>query len=501
MNQKNYHIAEHLPESLNRDNMRELAETIDAKMAELNQMSELVSIYPRIDELSSNLIDALAIQFHVDYYSMSLPLDARRSLVKNSMRWHLRKGTRAAIDEALHNIYGDVSIAEWFEYGDDPYYFRVDTHGELMPSKEVDNVIKIVNAFKNARSWLRGVIWWPKNLFLMNKSGPLIVKEVPDRISVEKRLYTVFSCGLNGTGEVESEHKIQIIQKRHTDYIYQHGTINGRLMLNQSGDYSIVSRNLGHTITKAWPVFIGSRTNAKSIARLNDASTTYRKKVSYQAEWQDVISHHGNALNSGGVKKREWVSEEKTEYIEKKFARPLYALNQSGKITKEMRDFGHDVTIEEIVFDGGHLNSGIVTEKEKVSEHTVMQTYTTFTASRMNDKSSSVVSNQSASRKSTDSDVVRQVKKYRVFSGALLNGKSMLNCSKPRKQSRVVYVPDWRAVYTRTGAAMLNATKRETRYREIRHVTPGRVEKKFNPTAGALLNSRAAMGYMKLSSS
>lgn len=67
MKQEEYRIADRLPESLNRDNMRELAEVIDEKMAEINRMSELVSIYPRIDELSSSLIDALAVQFHVDY--------------------------------------------------------------------------------------------------------------------------------------------------------------------------------------------------------------------------------------------------------------------------------------------------------------------------------------------------------------------------------------------------------------------------------------------------
>ena len=79
MNQDEYRIADRLPESLNRDNMRELAEAIDEKMAEIDRMSELVSIYPRIDELSSNLIDALAVQFHVDYYDKTLPLDTRRA--------------------------------------------------------------------------------------------------------------------------------------------------------------------------------------------------------------------------------------------------------------------------------------------------------------------------------------------------------------------------------------------------------------------------------------
>lgn len=155
MNQDDYRIADRLPESLNRDNMRELAQTIDAKMAELNQMSELVSIYPRIDKLSSSLVDALAIQFHVDYYDKGLPLDTRRSLVKNSMRWHLRKGTKGVVQEMVQTVFASGVVHEWYEYGGNPYYFRI----ELMKTMRItpDNLnllVKLINLVKNVRSWL-----------------------------------------------------------------------------------------------------------------------------------------------------------------------------------------------------------------------------------------------------------------------------------------------------------------------------------------------------------
>lgn len=155
MKQEEYRIADHLPESLNSDNLRELAKLIDEKMAEINRMSELVSIYPRIDELSSNLVDTLAIQFHADYYDKGLPLDVRRSLVKNSMRWHLRKGTKGVVQEMVQTIFASGVVQEWYEYGGDPYYFRV----ELMTPMRItpDNLnllVKLINLVKNVRSWL-----------------------------------------------------------------------------------------------------------------------------------------------------------------------------------------------------------------------------------------------------------------------------------------------------------------------------------------------------------
>lgn len=155
MNQDDYRIADRLPESLNRDNMRELAKVIDEKMAEINRMSELVSIYPRIDELSSDLIDALAIQQHVDYYDKTLPLDTRRAIVRSSMRWHLRKGTKGVVQEMVQTIFESGVVHEWYEYGGDPYYFRVELRSNIrITPSNLDAIIKAINMVKNVRSWL-----------------------------------------------------------------------------------------------------------------------------------------------------------------------------------------------------------------------------------------------------------------------------------------------------------------------------------------------------------
>ena len=55
-----YKIRDNLPSSIDRQNIRDLAEVLDVKLQEINAMSELILLYPRIDELPENLIDALA---------------------------------------------------------------------------------------------------------------------------------------------------------------------------------------------------------------------------------------------------------------------------------------------------------------------------------------------------------------------------------------------------------------------------------------------------------
>lgn len=155
MIQADYKIADRLPESLNRENLRQVARLIDAKMYEINALSELVSIYPRIDELSSALVNALAIQFHVDFYDTTLPLNKRRALVKNSVRWHLRKGTKGVVQELVQTVFDSGVVKEWFEYDGEPYHFRVDLLSAPQISLEdIDLVVRVINTVKNIRSWL-----------------------------------------------------------------------------------------------------------------------------------------------------------------------------------------------------------------------------------------------------------------------------------------------------------------------------------------------------------
>lgn len=158
MNRQDYCIADRLPESLNRDNLREVAQVIDEKLHELDALNELICLYPRVDELSSELVDALAIHFHVDFYDQNLSLDKRRALVKNSIRWHMKKGTKAAVEEMVQTVFEGGRVTEWFEYNGEPYHFKIDLlEAPGISQENIDTVVRLVKAVKNTRSWLDSV--------------------------------------------------------------------------------------------------------------------------------------------------------------------------------------------------------------------------------------------------------------------------------------------------------------------------------------------------------
>ncbi len=148
-----YKIAEHLPESINKDPVPDLARVVDMALSDINP--DLLLIYPAIDDLSEALIDHLAEQMHVDEYDDNSDLSVKRQQVKESFLLHKFKGTKYAVQKAVSTVYQVAKVEEWPVYSGEPYHFRIS--GIISPIEDgavVNKLVRIVNAYKNTRSWL-----------------------------------------------------------------------------------------------------------------------------------------------------------------------------------------------------------------------------------------------------------------------------------------------------------------------------------------------------------
>lgn len=148
-----YRIAEHLPESINKDPVPDLARVVDMALSDINP--DLLLIYPAIDDLQEALIDHLAEQMHVDEYDDNSDLSVKRQQVKESFLLHKFKGTKYAVQKAVSTVYQSAKVEEWPAYSGDPYHFRIS--GITAPIEDgavVNKLVRIVNAYKNTRSWL-----------------------------------------------------------------------------------------------------------------------------------------------------------------------------------------------------------------------------------------------------------------------------------------------------------------------------------------------------------
>lgn len=153
MNDDEYKIAEHLPASINAEPVITLASDVDAGLAKINP--DLLLIYPAIDTLGEDLIDCLAVQLHVDEYDDTATLSVKRQQVKESLLLHRLKGTKYAVQKAVSTAYQSAKVEEWPAYSGDPYHFRISgITAPIEGGAVVNKLVRIVNAYKNTRSWL-----------------------------------------------------------------------------------------------------------------------------------------------------------------------------------------------------------------------------------------------------------------------------------------------------------------------------------------------------------
>lgn len=121
------------------------------------RVSELV-LYARIDELDEGTIDALAWQFHVDFYDVGVSLETKRKLVRSAIKDHKYKGTPWAVRSVVRSIRDDVKVEEWNQYGGNPYHFRLNGFsGEIPTGHDLERLVVAIDTAKNVRSWLDGV--------------------------------------------------------------------------------------------------------------------------------------------------------------------------------------------------------------------------------------------------------------------------------------------------------------------------------------------------------
>lgn len=150
-----------LPPSLKNDeNMLALAKVVAEELQTTARLSSLNLIYARIDELEENVLDILAYDFHVDWYSYDYPIEVKRAVIKDSVRVHKRLGTLYAVTTALGNVYPESEVEEWFDYNGEPFSFRVvlDVTNSKAPA-EYFAIKKAVDSYKRLTAHMDDLIY------------------------------------------------------------------------------------------------------------------------------------------------------------------------------------------------------------------------------------------------------------------------------------------------------------------------------------------------------
>lgn len=156
---QNASLYEILPFNIKSDNIEveALSYTIQQSISMLCKFSDSVRIMAVIDDMPEKVIDNLAVELNLPCYHSESNLNVKRALVKDAFIWHTIAGTVSAIRRYFSTIAQDTDIQEWFDYGGDPYHFRiivtVPENQEVTESILMD-MAQQIGKLKNARSIL-----------------------------------------------------------------------------------------------------------------------------------------------------------------------------------------------------------------------------------------------------------------------------------------------------------------------------------------------------------
>lgn len=147
------------PSVLDRDKQfNALGQTVAEMLGEAFLSTKHANIYNRIMELNEDVLDILAKDFNVSWYDYNFQLETKRRVIAAAFSVHRHLGTAGAMITAVSAIWPHSTVEEWFQYGGDPFFFRVIVEAnEGTPGEELirySAIDRTVQLYKNERSWL-----------------------------------------------------------------------------------------------------------------------------------------------------------------------------------------------------------------------------------------------------------------------------------------------------------------------------------------------------------
>jgi len=144
---------------INDINLKIFDEIAEERFSNIDLECLLVKI---IDNLPADALPHLAEQYHITGNEgwLQCQTDAdKRSLIKKAIELHRYKGTKYALINVLHSLNINGDIKEWFEYGGEPFFFKVVLYIFTRPvdAETEAKMIALINEYKNVRSFLDAI--------------------------------------------------------------------------------------------------------------------------------------------------------------------------------------------------------------------------------------------------------------------------------------------------------------------------------------------------------
>lgn len=135
-----------------------IAKAIEAGMNAMNNIIAAgVKLIADVDTMPEWRLDELAWEFNV-LYDYTRDIDVKRKWIKEAFNNYSIYGTAAIIEKYFASAFDTTLLEEWYEYGGDPYHFRITVTGEYTEEND-EWARKAVEKVKNVRSVLDNIVF------------------------------------------------------------------------------------------------------------------------------------------------------------------------------------------------------------------------------------------------------------------------------------------------------------------------------------------------------
>lgn len=168
------------PENLQKyKNLKSLSLELEKQLKKevVSEVSKL-AIFKNLELQSNEVLSELAYQYMIDNWQESLDRNIKIKLIKNAYWSHSKKGTKKIIEDNLMKLGYPLELYEWFEYGGAPFIFKIITSYINSEPNWINNIIEIIEKYKNCRSVLEYIEIEQNKPAMKMKVGHWQIKEI-----------------------------------------------------------------------------------------------------------------------------------------------------------------------------------------------------------------------------------------------------------------------------------------------------------------------------------
>lgn len=156
-------LLREIPDNLLRDEkVKHLANSLQSSLDNMLEWADKINYRMNLEALPDEIIEHLLWESHItvnEGLELATTREQKINLIKHSVELHRLKGTPAALEMVFQLINIDCRMQEWFEYGGDPYHFKLDVmlRDKSLNEENLKLLTSLVMEYKNVRSWLDAI--------------------------------------------------------------------------------------------------------------------------------------------------------------------------------------------------------------------------------------------------------------------------------------------------------------------------------------------------------